>query len=710
MKAVPSMKAALQTLSLTAMALAVSSAFAQELQPTAPTTSGALGAGILGSRNNSSNPWKLKEYRDLDNGIITSVDVKRRAPDTYLDVFGENIGRDDQGIEIKGGRYNSYRYQIFDSRLTHNWTFGARSPYNGIGTNILTASFPNTNSNSWNTFDFRKKRENLGGMFEVWAGSPWFLRVDANEVRERGLQLIGGANGTNPGPGFVDKPFPIDYTTRNASIEAGYATRRAQFSVSLTHSRFDNDNEKLFWTNPGFASGQDTTWLPPSNNYTKLGANGMLKQLPFGSTLAGRLTVSQTTSTTAIPQTALTTGGALGATGADQGNFNGNVIHKTASLSLHSNWTRAVDSRIYWNWFRKDNESTQVTFVTPGTGLTCGATLTCDTDLLSYNKNNFGADVGYRVNTDNRLVFGADFVNLNRNRVDFDNTKDFRTSVEWRNTSLDWLGTRLKYQHLQRHSHFIESNAGVNSADAEFLNRFIRRFDAANVDQDLIKLGADLHTAEFTDFGIEAIWKNNRYKDTVLGRTRDDRAELYASAAYGDPSKLRFLLFGDFEYVTYDSTHRTVPGAGQNFDALSPPNATNFNWNAKNIDRSWLVGVGTDWLPRTALKVTASAIWQWTHGTADFTPQISPATPQVPITNFDNSRKFTLNLKGTYAVSKSLDLTAGYAYERFRYSDIAVDNYQYTIGASPNISYLSGAYAFPNYNANIAYLMATVKF
>jgi len=715
----------MKTLATAGLALAVMSAglaYADDEPQT--QTYGTATLGVLGSGINSNNAWKLQEYRDLQDGLTTGIDLKRRGPNDYLDLFGENVGRDDQRLQLKGGRYNDYRYELFEDRLRHNWTFDARTPYSGIGTSNLTAVLPNLNPATWHTFDFQKRRDNVGGSFEMWNGSPWFVRVDANEVQERGLQLIGGANGTSPGNGFTDKPFPIDYTTQNASIEGGYATRQAQFSVSALHSTFRNTNETLRWRNQ-FFGGQDTSWLPPSNEYSKLGVNGMLKRLPFESTLAGRLTISQATSSTPVASTVLNTGGVMAATNPDHATFHGDVLHSTASLSLHSNWSRELDSRVYWNWYRKENHSTEVTFVTPPAGVNCGGG-SCVAELLSYNKNNFGTDVGYRFNSANRMVLGLDFVNLHRNRVDFDNTRDIRASAEWRNTSLDWLGTRLKYQYLQRRSHFLEGSSGTGPTDPAFLDRFIARFDASNVDQHLVKLMSDIRPAELTDLGVEVIYKNNRFKDTTLGRTGDDRGEFYGSASYGDPKKLRGMVFMDLELVRADSVHRNVsvvppavPTTGPNaaFDPNSAAACTggscNYNWAGTNRDRSWLLGVGTDWLPRERLKFTGSAIWQWTHGVADFDVQRTPnpINPRAaPIGNFDNSKRFTLNLKSTYALTKSLDLNAGYAYERYRYSDIALDNYRYTIGAGASASYLSGAYAFPNYTANILYTNATVRF
>ncbi|HXJ08109.1 MAG TPA: MtrB/PioB family outer membrane beta-barrel protein [Burkholderiales bacterium] len=725
------MKPTRHAIAMAAAMLAASAATAQQ-QPKEPQTqeegmkvTGSVTGGLITSRAASRNPWKADEYRDLSDGVLIGGEVKGRSPDYYLDGFGENLNRNDQTIDVKGGKYNSFRWQLYDSRLVHNWTHGAITPYSGVGSNNLVATFPSLNTANWNTFDFSKKRENIGGMFEAWAGSPWFLRVDANEVRERGLQLIAGSNGTSPGNGFTDKPFPVDYRTVNGSIEAGYATKTSQFSVNLLHSSFNNANDTLRWNNGFFANGQDTTYLAPDNVHTKIGLNGALKQLPFGTTLSGRATWARTTNNPGVATSALDTGGAVNATNPNASNFSGDVVHQTFSVSAHSNWTSALDSRVYWNWFKKDNDSTEVTFTPAATsGLTCGGGA-CVTDLLSYRKNNVGAEAGYRLTAANRVVAGLDYVDLNRNRSDYDRTQDTRASLEWRNTSLDWMNMRLKYQYLQRRSHFLEGSAGVNGSDPNFLDRFIAKFDAANVDQNLIKAIFDFQPADRWDLGLETILKQNKYKDTTLGRLKDDRQQLYGSIAYGDMNSFRVMLFGDVEFVKYDSLHRnisqTTAAGGVTSTAIYDPNAPaqcnggncNYNWNATNKDRNWALGIGTDWLPVERLKINASAIWQWAKGTADFAVQqtpnpINPAA--TPIQNFDNMQKFSLNLKGIYAVTKQIDVTAGYAFEKYKYSDIALDGYQYTIGTGTGASYLSGAYAFPNYTLNLFYLTGTLKF
>ncbi len=405
------------------------------------------------------------------------------------------------------------------------------------------------------------------------------------------------------------------------------------------------------------------------------------------------------------------------ATNPNRPTFDGDVVHKTASLALHSNPAREIDSRIYWNRFEKDNRSPSVTFTPAGTSLQCGGA-PCTTEIFSYKKNNLGADVGYRFNAENRVVAGFDYVDLERDRVDFDETKDKRVSLEWRNTSLDYLSSRFKYQVLQRRSHFLEGDVGTGPADVNFLNRFIARFDASNVDQTLLKLSLDATPAELWDVGFEGILKQNKYKDTVLGRTKDDRQEFYLSAGYGDIQKFRVFAFADIEFVKYDSFHRNIslltdPNA---YDPNSAPVCVtgncNFNWGATNKDKSYAFGVGVDWVPMERWKLKGSLISEKTTGTVDFAvqPGANPTVPSIAINNYDNATKVSVNLKGTYAYTKQIDLTGGYAFEKFRFSDISYDGYQYTIGTGTSASHLSGLNANPNYTANIGYVTATVKF
>ena len=74
----------------------------------------------------------------------------------------------------------------------------------------------------------------------------------------------------------------------------------------------------------------------------------------------------------------------------------------------------------------------------------------------------------------------------------------------------------------------------------------------------------------------------------------------------------------------------------------------------------------------------------------------APFVPLVNVANVDNVKVHTLNLKGTYKVSPRVDVTGGYAYEKYDYKDAQYDGYQYTIPAASRAdSYLMGYYKDP---------------
>ena len=168
--------------------------------------------------------------------------------------------------------------------------------------------------------------------------------------------------------------------------------------------------------------------------------------------------------------------------------------------------------------------------------------------------------------------------------------------------------------------------------------------------------------------------------------------------------------------MRYDSYHRNISdtaGAGA-FDPGTPPNSSNYNWQAKNKDDNWLVGIGLDWQAAERLVVKGSVQYFRSDGSSDVASQNNYGNP-LPIQAFDDWKQAQINIKGIYTLSKRWQFTAGYAYDKVEYNDIAYDGYQYTIPYpgvtnNPQQSYLNGYRAFPNSSVNIFYVLATMHF
>jgi hypothetical protein len=700
---------------------------------------GSVEAGGIGTSQTSQDAAKANEYRDLSDGAFGSFDLRGRNKRFYLDGFGENLGRDDMFLSFKGGMYDQFKFSIYGDWLTHNFGFGpngARSPYSNITSSNLTlysndpVALGNANVPQWSSFKFGSDRRDIGGKVEFSLKSPWYFLVDANEVHLAGINKVDAAAlGTSPGNGFIDLPYPLDYTTHNVSVESGYQKPRGHISVNWTQSNFDNQNVLLFFQNPFFGFGKDTAFFSPDNSYNRISVNGMLRKLFWNSTLSGRVTYDKVTDSQDMISSVLNTTGtnALSDTNPSIPAFRGDIHNTTAHFSFASASTRRLDTRVYYNFYKRINNSTDIEFQTLTSGLACAAqspnsstnlSVFCEGERYGYTKNNPGFEAGYRLSQGNRLSAGYDYLHTERNRFDAEITKEQKTFVQWSNTSFSSLTARLKYQYLQRRSDFITGNAGFDANDQYFLERFSRSFDVANLNQHLLKAYLDWSPISLLDFGFEAYYKRNSYQNVALGRQKDRRKEFYGSISYGDPSKFRVMLFGDVEFINYDSYHRTVnatpcPATAPNcFDPRTAATTTGFNWSGKLHDKNWTAELDAEWPVTAKLTLKGSGIVQETRGGVDFQAQTlasgAPAAALFPINAYDNTRHRSINPKAVYLIAHKTELTIGYAYEKYRFADDQYSGYQYTIGAGTSRSYLSGIYAFPNYQTHVGY--GTVRY
>jgi hypothetical protein len=157
-----------------------------------------------------------------------------------------------------------------------------------------------------------------------------------------------------------------------------------------------------------------------------------------------------------------------------------------------------------------------------------------------------------------------------------------------------------------------------------------------------------------------------------------------------------------------NGTHRNPGTVASPYAPASA--ATGYNWSNKNKDTFMMFGVGADVAATEKMLLKGSWTWQQSDGTADFAAQSNLAGPLPKINYIDAWGRYTINLRGQYKLDRKWTVTGGYVWEKYTYSDIAYDNYQYTIGAGAGTSYLTGAYANPQTTMNMLYLAATYKF
>ena len=696
------------------------------------TLTGSVGLG--GQSVNTSDTvdeGKMREYRDLTSGVLSVFDLKGRSSSYYLDFYGENLGRTDMFLDLDGGSYGSFKYRLLSNSLQHYFTTGAKTPYSGLGTANQTATLPNLDPSTWNVYDLAYKRRNDGAMFEFAFNSPWYVRMDAGQIRFNGNKLQAFAQGTGSGNGFVDLAVPVDYTTRDFSFEGGYSSPNLHVALSYLDSKFENDNPILHWTNGYFGNdnppatsanlGTDTSYLPADNQLKRWSLNGMIKKLPLSSSLALRYTASESTSDVTLGTSQLIGSASARSTApfaADPGIFHGKINYDTWALTWSANPVEKLDFRLYAYDFKRDNQSPQVIFsgfttatnslgcvgVIGGTGPigTSTGPRICENEPFGFDRKNYGAEAAWRLTRTNRITAGYDHVKTDREfHPDSDSTKDDRYSLEWRNTALDTLVASLKYQYIERRSNFL----------AAALPSTVWSFDVANMNRQIAKLGLDYTPVPKVDLSAELYYKQSDYKDSPSGRTADDRGEIYLSSVYGAQDGFRVKAYVDYEKTTTDA--RLV-------NRNSTTGATNYTVFTGVDDKFEAFGLGFDWPAQERLLVTGAASWNRSKGAVDFNGLAGATalpTTLVDITNYGNNERLALDLNGTYQLTGAWDLTAGLAYEDVTFNDIQFDPYSYILPPTPLVgaaqataSYLSGWYRDPAYKATIGYLLVKHTF
>ena len=291
---------------------------------------------------------KAQEYQNIDSAAIGVIDVRGGNRAYYFSLFGEELGRDDQFILMRGGGYDVFKAALYSDRMPHNLSWNALTPLMSAGTGYQFAPAgaypPATNPATWNTFDYGLQRNVFGGNIEVNMKSPFYVRVDYNEVQTTGVRPSSGQLGTGSSNGLIEFGLPTDYKTQNTNIEAGYKGKSWNVKLAFLDSKFDDKNQTAQWANFFMRSAMDTSLQPPDNDLKKWTLSGSWRDLPWDSTVLARYTQSKLTNTVdvmggglkATSNAALPTSAGYLVTAPSSATFDGDIKTTTFSLALNS--------------------------------------------------------------------------------------------------------------------------------------------------------------------------------------------------------------------------------------------------------------------------------------------------------------------------------------------------------------------------------------
>lgn len=673
------MKSRMILLVLLVMVLSFSVSLAQETRLEGEVSLKGVYVGVEGGEGGKA---KFTEYKDLQEHwrLFGNVNLGLDSDRYFLDLKVNDPAYDTQRYELDGGMWGKFKFNLFYNEIPHNLTFDARTYYQGAGSHNLTGT-PNLNFNTWNTFDYSIERKQYGAGFKFPLLKPFFFDVSFQREERDGIKAAGLA-ASSPG-GFIDEvPEPIDYTTNDVKLEAGYAENPFFLSLGFMYSDFNNSDDKLTFTAPTSPFLTDRLTLPPDNNFYKGFFKGALK-LPLNSKFNVNLGYGVAESETTLVDSYVS-GAARTTLTLSQPDFDGKIKTQDYAFVLTSNPLNFVDGKLFYKFYKKDNDSD---VVTEGT----------ETNIpFEYKKNAAGIDLGFRLPARFLLSTGYQFIKTDRKGQELEESlpdnKDNVYSVELRWNGSDFITPKVGYEKLKR------------SADFEGAVPGNRRFAYAGQDRDTYKASIDIFPVENLNFGLGYTHKNTNYSE-IQGLNSDKRDGFDISADYTFRKLAKLYSYLDYEWIKFGQDNLISTGT----------------WKANQKDRDWGYGLGTEiYVIPQKLTLFFQHDYLKSNGNVDYT--LDPVTivtgatqDNIDIINWDDYTKYAFKFKAAYNLTKSLMVSAGYVYERFRYSDAQLDNYQFVNPPGGPVSgtnggYLTGYQKDQTYTADLIFAGLTYKF
>jgi len=658
-------------------------------------------AGVTGGEGGRA---KFTEYRDLEQGVSAfgrarlSFDSKKY----FLNFQGGDFAYDTQFYGIESGMWGKFKFDLFYDEIPHNLTFDARTHYEGAGSHHLTGT-PNLNFNTWNTFDYSIDRKQYGGGFKLPLLRPFFFDVSFQREDRDGIKPAGIAPGS-PGGIVLELPEAVDYTTNNVKVESGYAKNPLFLSLGFIYSDFNDNNDTLNFTHPLAPFPMDTLTLPPDNRYYKGYFKSAVK-FPLSSKFSVNAGYSSARSDASL-LSSFVENGVINPVTLSKPNFDGEINTQNYSLVLTSNPLRFLDSKIFYSYYRRDNKSDVIVqdaeFNRP----------------FDYRKNAAGADLGFKLPANLYLSGGYNYIKTDRRLEGIEpteitdateaelippNTKDNVYSADLRWTGLDFMAVKAGYERLDRKAHFPTPFVPFN-----------RRSAYSSFDRDTYRASVDLYPMENLNLGFGYLHKRTDY-DEIFGLKNDKRHEFETSADYLIGKIAKLYGFFNLEWIKFV----------QDVQNSSPLAA--FSEDQK--ERTYGGGIGTE-IYAIHQKLTFMFQFDYVKSNGNVDSTLDPSlfvagtglgpgsganNDNIDITNLDDYTKYALKFKAAYHFAKSIVVSAGYVYERFKYNDAQLDNYLFVNPAGGpvtggNAGYLTGAYNDLSYKAHVVFGGITYKF
>ncbi len=618
---------------------------------------------------------KFTKYKDLkeDGGFYGRAKLKLDTEKYFLNFHGGDFAYETQYYKIDGGMWGKFKVDLFYDEIPNNLTFDARTPFSGEGSDTLTGT-PNTNVDSWNTFDYSILRHQYGGGLKVNMIKPFFFDLSFQRENRDGTKPTG-ASETSPGGIAFELPEPVDYITNNLNVQFGYSQKPLFLALNYFYSDFDNSNTAL--NLPANFEAPRAFSLPPDNSNQRGTFKGAVN-LPFNTKFSTNIALARNRSDTSIVSLIFS-------------DYRGKVDTQNYDFALTSNPFRFLDAKVYYKYYKRDNRSDDPAGIAD--------------IFLDYNITTYGGDLGFRLPLQFYLSGGYKYVKTKRDKqgetdpleiLPYDTDNIFNADLRW--TGLDFMEARVGYELFDRDANYQTTESKENPA---------KRYYYASQNRNTFLASIDVFPIENLDFGLEYRYSYIGYTDTRYGLKNERRHDLNANADYTIGRIGKVYGYGDYGWIRFGQMQST---------------GTGLPWEADQKDRTWGYGIGAEaYVIPQKLTLIFQHDYLKSNGNVDFTfldPALFAASgiagannDIIDIMNWDDSILYCFKIKAVYNFTKSLSASLGYAFERFKYSDAQLNDYNFVPATTgTNGAYLTGAYKDQSYRANLLFAGVTYRF
>jgi hypothetical protein len=457
---------------------------------------------------------RFEEFRDLREGVNVGLETHARKEDAYLDVVGRHLGLADQDLTVEGGRAGTATLKALFDETPHNYAFGARSLYSGVGTASLTisdrirADLQSSSSppdglrkladyvaGSGQDVDLGLQRKKGGGEVTLLSSYPITIRAQATNESRMGVRPFSESFGF---ANFVEVPWPVNYDTTDARVSAEYARPESgvQATVGYRFSHFDDHNSSFTFDNPfRLTDGTDSlTGLPafistyqagaatgraalyPSNSSHSIDGTLVVSRLPLGTTISALasasflrqnepllpFTINSAIVTGAYSNPVFEGSGTTPFDATDPANLplqNANAAINTENVQVRVSSKPAPDLRLtaQYRFYNLDNQSGS--FRIPGVvredaewRVPGNPSAFFGPLPIAYDKHTASLTAAWDLNERTRLGGSYTFERMNRSfrEVAWMNDHRLKASLDLKPSS--WLELRASYEYIRRNT------------------------------------------------------------------------------------------------------------------------------------------------------------------------------------------------------------------------------------------------------------------